>query len=171
MPASWLAFVHCSKFALLVVNVLSCLLLVPTIKHGRDASTAEMPDQGTSIVASASLIPYPYLLILCSRSYLAQRVIPMLPRLLCEQLCSLNPGQDRFAFSVVWEMDREGHIQEEWVGRSIINTCGKLAYPMVQQMIEGNFAPEKWPQVELYNGATWDQVCGLLGMECCGPPG
>ena len=99
--------------------------------------------------------------------YLAQRVIPMLPRLLCEQLCSLNPGQDRFAFSVIWEMDSEGHIEEEWLGRSIINSCGKLAYPMVQQMIEGNFGAEKWPQVELFNGATWEQVGrGLLLLFC-----
>jgi hypothetical protein len=42
--------------------------------------------------------------------YLVQRVIPMLPRLLCEQLCSLQPGDPRFAFSIVWEMDEDGHI-------------------------------------------------------------
>ncbi len=36
--------------------------------------------------------------------YMVQRVIPMLPSLLCEQLCSLNPGQDRFAISVIWEL-------------------------------------------------------------------
>ena len=32
--------------------------------------------------------------------YLVQKVIPMLPRVLCEDLCSLNPGEDRLAFSV-----------------------------------------------------------------------
>jgi exoribonuclease R len=36
--------------------------------------------------------------------YLVQRAIPMLPPLLCEQLCSLNPGVDRLAFSVMWDM-------------------------------------------------------------------
>lgn len=40
--------------------------------------------------------------------YLVQRVIPMLPPLLCEELCSLNPGVERLAFSVVWDMDAEG---------------------------------------------------------------
>ena len=39
--------------------------------------------------------------------YLVQRVIPMLPSLLCEELCSLNPGVDRFAFSVVWELEMD----------------------------------------------------------------
>ena len=40
--------------------------------------------------------------------YLVQRVIPMLPHLLCEQLCSLNPGVDRLAFSAVWRMGGDG---------------------------------------------------------------
>lgn len=40
-------------------------------------------------------------------TYLVQRVIPMLPKLLCEELCSLNPGVERLSFSVVWDMDSE----------------------------------------------------------------
>ena len=36
--------------------------------------------------------------------YLVQKVIPMLPRLLCEQLCSLNPTLDRLTFSVIWKI-------------------------------------------------------------------
>ena len=46
--------------------------------------------------------------------------IPMLPGLLCEQLCSLNMGVDRYAFSVVWKMDEKGNILHEWFGRTII---------------------------------------------------
>ena len=42
--------------------------------------------------------------------YLVQKVIPMLPRLLCEQLCSLNAEVDRFAFSVVWTLDKNGNV-------------------------------------------------------------
>jgi exoribonuclease R len=44
----------------------------------------------------------------------------MLPALLCEQLCSLNMGVDRYAFSVVWKMDQKGTILDEWFGRTII---------------------------------------------------
>lgn len=36
--------------------------------------------------------------------YLPHRVIPMLPRLLCERLCSLNPAVERLAFSCFFEM-------------------------------------------------------------------
>ena len=38
------------------------------------------------------------------------QVIPMLPRLLCEQLCSLNPDEDRLAFSVEWTISESGEV-------------------------------------------------------------
>jgi len=51
----------------------------------------------------------------CSRStsvYLSTFVIPMLPRILCEELCSLNQGKDRLAFSCFFLMDDEGTVLE-----------------------------------------------------------
>lgn len=53
-------------------------------------------------------------------TYLCDRVIPMLPSLLCEQLCSLNPGVERLAFSVIWKMDGAGNIKDTWFGKSVI---------------------------------------------------
>jgi len=38
------------------------------------------------------------------------QVIPMLPRLLCEELCSLNPLTDRLTFSVIWKLSPEGKV-------------------------------------------------------------
>ncbi|KAK2822031.1 hypothetical protein Q5P01_022096 [Channa striata] len=72
--------------------------------------------------------------------YLVQKVIPMLPRLLCEELCSLNPLTDRLTFSVIWKITPEGKILDEWFGRSVIRSCVKLSYDHAQSMIE---APEK----------------------------
>ncbi|KAG7525593.1 DIS3-like exonuclease 2 [Solea senegalensis] len=72
--------------------------------------------------------------------YLVQKVIPMLPRLLCEELCSLNPLTDRLTFSVIWKITPEGKILSEWFGRSVICSCVKLSYDHAQSMIE---APEK----------------------------
>ncbi|KAK2895629.1 hypothetical protein Q8A73_015117 [Channa argus] len=72
--------------------------------------------------------------------YLVQKVIPMLPRLLCEELCSLNPLTDRLAFSVIWKITPEGKILSEWFGHSVIRSCVKLNYDHAQSMIE---APEK----------------------------
>ncbi|XP_042354169.1 DIS3-like exonuclease 2 [Plectropomus leopardus] len=72
--------------------------------------------------------------------YMVQKVIPMLPRLLCEELCSLNPLTDRLTFSVIWKITPEGKILSEWFGRSVIRSCIKLSYDHAQSMIE---APEK----------------------------
>ncbi|KAL6491341.1 hypothetical protein MHYP_G00016860 [Metynnis hypsauchen] len=72
--------------------------------------------------------------------YLVQKVIPMLPRLLCEELCSLNPQTDRLTFSVIWKLSPEGKILSEWFGRSVIRSCVKLSYDHAQSMIE---APDK----------------------------
>ncbi|MGH0149133.1 UNVERIFIED_CONTAM: hypothetical protein FKN15_015071 [Acipenser sinensis] len=43
--------------------------------------------------------------------YLVQKVIPMLPRLLCEELCSLNPMTDRLTFSVIWKLTPQGKLK------------------------------------------------------------
>ena len=71
--------------------------------------------------------------------YLVQRVLPMLPRLLCESLCSLNPGVDRLAFSCIWRMTREGDLVGDapWVGRTVIRSCAKLDYGTAQKLIDG----------------------------------
>eukprot|EP00003_Mantamonas_plastica_P025932 TRINITY_DN516_c0_g2_i2.p1 TRINITY_DN516_c0_g2~~TRINITY_DN516_c0_g2_i2.p1 ORF type:complete len:701 (+),score=254.01 TRINITY_DN516_c0_g2_i2:217-2103(+) len=70
-------------------------------------------------------------------TYLVQRVIPMLPRMLCENLCSLNGGVERLAYSVQWEMTPQGGVRSVWFGRSIIKSVGKLAYGDAQKVIEG----------------------------------
>jgi DIS3-like exonuclease 2 len=81
--------------------------------------------------------------------YLVQKVIPMLPRILCEKLCSLNPGEDKLTFSVVWTINKDGHILEEWFGRTIINSCIKLSYELAQDMIDE--PNREWKQNELPN--------------------
>lgn len=69
----------------------------------------------------------------------------MLPRLLCEELCSLNAGVSRFAVSIIWQIevvtskhgDKRIDICSEWVGKSIIHSRAKLSYPFVQEIIDG----------------------------------
>ena len=71
--------------------------------------------------------------------YLVQKVIPMLPSILCEQLCSLNPNVERLAFSCIWRMHSDGSLVDEnpWFGRTIIKSCAKLDYVTAQRMIDG----------------------------------
>ncbi|CAG8445857.1 5385_t:CDS:10 [Diversispora eburnea] len=69
--------------------------------------------------------------------YLVQKTVPMLPNILSEELCSLNPGVDRLSFSVIWKMTPEGKVMETWYGRTIIRSCAKLSYEHAQEVIEG----------------------------------
>eukprot|EP00455_Lapot_gusevi_P002087 TRINITY_DN10808_c0_g1_i6.p1 TRINITY_DN10808_c0_g1~~TRINITY_DN10808_c0_g1_i6.p1 ORF type:complete len:475 (-),score=144.79 TRINITY_DN10808_c0_g1_i6:133-1557(-) len=69
----------------------------------------------------------------------------MLPHLLCQDLCSLNPGVDRLAYSVIWQMNEDGEVCEDaapWFGRTVIRSCAKLDYGVVQEMIEGRITEE-----------------------------
>lgn len=98
--------------------------------------------------------------------YLTQKVIPMLPRVLCEHLCSLNPGEDRLAFSVIWELDPNGQIIGEWFGRTVIRSCTKLSYQHAQGMIENPekiWSPEELPEISGgYNSRQISQIVNNL---------
>ncbi|XP_062987830.1 DIS3-like exonuclease 2 [Elgaria multicarinata webbii] len=92
--------------------------------------------------------------------YLVQKVIPMLPKLLCEELCSLNPMTDRLTFSVIWKLTPEGKILDEWFGRTVICSCAKLSYDHAQSMIENPakvFAAAELPPVSSRHAV--DDVC------------
>ncbi|XP_043989133.1 DIS3-like exonuclease 2 isoform X1 [Gambusia affinis] len=83
--------------------------------------------------------------------YLVQMVVPMLPRLLCEELCSLNPLTDRLTFSVIWKLTPEGKILDEWFGRSVVHSCVKLSYDDAQRLIEAPerlFPPDELPPID-----------------------
>eukprot|EP00192_Tetraselmis_astigmatica_P002303 CAMPEP_0117691284 /NCGR_PEP_ID=MMETSP0804-20121206/25625_1 /TAXON_ID=1074897 /ORGANISM="Tetraselmis astigmatica, Strain CCMP880" /LENGTH=998 /DNA_ID=CAMNT_0005504481 /DNA_START=114 /DNA_END=3110 /DNA_ORIENTATION=- len=101
----------------------------------------------------------------CSRStsvYLVQRVLPMLPHLLCQELCSLNPGVDRLAFSIIWDITPDGDIVGQWMGRTVIRSCVKLAYEHAQRIIDGTFTAQSTDEEpipsDLQAPYTWQEV-------------
>ena len=97
--------------------------------------------------------------------YLVQRVIPMLPRKLCENYCSLNPGIDRFSFSVLWRMNRRGEILDTKFGKSLIRSCCKLHYEHAQDMIEN--PDREFPEgylPEIHNGFTASDISGRVNV-------
>ncbi|KAL6912112.1 hypothetical protein ACP4OV_000917 [Aristida adscensionis] len=67
--------------------------------------------------------------------YTLRRKISMLPSRLSEELVSLNPGVDRLAFSIIWDIDPHGNIIGRWIGHTIIFSCCKLSYDIVQDLI------------------------------------
>eukprot|EP00127_Corallochytrium_limacisporum_P000467 Clim_evm23s13 gene=Clim_evmTU23s13 len=91
--------------------------------------------------------------------YFPDRVIPMLPRPLCEELCSLNPEVDRLAFSVKWVMDAEGNIRDTKFNRSVICSCMKMSYEVAQEVIErGRDADWSDRDYTPHGGHTWSTV-------------
>ncbi|MGV3503094.1 MAG: ribonuclease R [Adhaeribacter sp.] len=77
--------------------------------------------------------------------YLVDRTIPMLPEKLSNGLCSLRPHEDKLTFSAVFELDEEGRLYEQWIGKTIIHSDRRFTYEEAQQVIEtggGDFAHE-----------------------------
>jgi ribonuclease R len=60
----------------------------------------------------------------------------MLPEVLSNDLCSLNPHQDRFAFSAVFIMDINGNIDERWFGKTVINSNHRFSYESAQESLD-----------------------------------
>ncbi|KAK2078455.1 hypothetical protein QBZ16_003295 [Prototheca wickerhamii] len=93
-------------------------------------------------------------------TYLPDRVIPMLPRALCEELCSLNAGVERLAFSVEWTLACDGSILSSWMGRTVIRSCAKLSYLHAQAFIDGHLdlSGTDLPPVEIAGGHSLEEI-------------
>ena len=72
--------------------------------------------------------------------YLVDRVVPMLPEVLSNGLCSLRPQEDKLTFSAVFNINEEGEVTNEWYGKTIINSDLRFSYEEVQYMIENNIS-------------------------------
>ncbi len=68
--------------------------------------------------------------------YLVDRTIPMLPEILSNDLCSLNPNEDKKTFSAIFTMDGNGEILSEWFGRTLIHSDKRFTYEEAQEIIE-----------------------------------
>jgi ribonuclease R len=69
--------------------------------------------------------------------YLPDRVIPMLPAPLSENLCSLRPGADRLAFTVEMAVNSDGSVASSAFYPSLIRSCARLSYDEVQRILDG----------------------------------
>lgn len=70
--------------------------------------------------------------------YLVDRVVPMLPEILSNNICSLRPNEDKLTFSAIFELDEKTNVKNQWFGRTVIRSDKRFTYEEVQQIIEGN---------------------------------
>ncbi|WP_299054669.1 ribonuclease R [uncultured Polaribacter sp.] len=68
--------------------------------------------------------------------YLVDRVVPMLPEMLSNGVCSLRPHEEKLTFSAVFEINQKAQIINEWFGRTVTYSDQRFAYEEAQSIIE-----------------------------------
>ncbi|HZK64443.1 MAG TPA: ribonuclease R [Puia sp.] len=68
--------------------------------------------------------------------YLPDRVNPMLPERISNELCSLRPNEDKLTFSAVFTITSRAEVKDYWLGRTVIHSDQRFAYEDVQEIIE-----------------------------------
>jgi ribonuclease R len=61
----------------------------------------------------------------------------MLPERLSNELCSLRPHEEKYTFSAVFHLTRQGKIKDYWLGKTVIKSQRRYSYEEVQEIIEG----------------------------------
>lgn len=80
--------------------------------------------------------------------YLVDRVIPMLPERLCNDVCSLRPGEDRLAMTVRMRLDARGAVVSAKACAAAIRSNARLCYDEVDELLAGDIAPADLPCVD-----------------------
>lgn len=73
--------------------------------------------------------------------YLVDRVIPMLPEVLSNDLCSLRPNEDRLAFSAIFELTPDAEIKNAWYGQTVIHSDKRFSYEEAQEVLDKGEGP------------------------------
>ncbi|MFD0931839.1 ribonuclease R [Psychroflexus salinarum] len=68
--------------------------------------------------------------------YLVDRVVPMLPEVLSNGACSLRPNEEKYTFSALFEVTKEGKVKSEWFGRTVTYSDARFAYEEAQYIID-----------------------------------
>lgn len=68
--------------------------------------------------------------------YMLNRVIPMLPKELSNGICSLNQGEDRYAITVIMEINNKGQVISSDIKKSIINVTRRMSYTDVYNILK-----------------------------------
>lgn len=69
--------------------------------------------------------------------YLVDRVLPMLPEKLSNEICSLRPNEDSLTFSAVFTFDAQDRLTGRWFGKTVIHSDRRFSYEQAQELLEG----------------------------------
>mgnify|MGYP000069417926 CR=1 FL=1 len=80
--------------------------------------------------------------------YFVDRVVPMLPEQLSNNLCSLRPNEDRACLAVDMIIDKGGKIKSYRFKRALMRSCARLTYEQVENALGGKTDPTTKPLLE-----------------------
>lgn len=92
--------------------------------------------------------------------YLVDRTIPMLPEALSNDVCSLNPHEDKLSFSAIFVMDEKAKIFSRWFGKTVMNSNHRFTYETAQSVIDGDAK-----SVERYSSGIQSEANAEQGMR------
>ncbi|KAK3155318.1 hypothetical protein QOZ80_2BG0201700 [Eleusine coracana subsp. coracana] len=157
-------------------NVLTVTIDPPTASDLDDAISVEtLPGEIVRIgvhIADVSYFVHPETALDAeaqSRStsvYTLRHKISMLPSRLSEELVSLNPGVDRLAFSFIWDIDPHGNIVSRWIGRSVIFSCCKLSYDLVEDLVCSESSQSRFAVSSLQVHGTFERDDVTKSLRC-----
>ena len=82
--------------------------------------------------------------------YLPDRVNPMLPERISNELCSLRPREDKLTFSAIFQLTTKGEVKHHWLGKTVIHSDHRFTYEEVQEIIEQGTGPHQ-PEIATLN--------------------
>lgn len=85
--------------------------------------------------------------------YLVDRVVPMLPEILSNNVCSLRPNEEKYTYSAVFEIDEKAQIHQQWFGRTVTCSDQRFAYEEAQHLIETQI--DEIPQEKSLSGQAY----------------
>ena len=90
--------------------------------------------------------------------YLVDRVLPMLPEELCNDKCSLRPGEDKLCMSVIFTMDDDARVLKYKICRTVIRSDARLNYDEAQDVIMANQTSETLSRENRNGGNTGEKA-------------
>lgn len=124
-------------------------LSIRTVKRGIWEVGVHIADVSHFVTPGTELDEEAYLR--ATSVYLPDRVNPMLPERISNELCSLRPHEDKYTFSAVFEVNAKCEVKKVWFGRTLIHSNHRFTYEEVQEIIEsgeGKYSSE----IALLNG-------------------
>ena len=68
--------------------------------------------------------------------YLPDRVLPMLPERISNELCSLRPHEDKLTYSCIFQITAKAEVKNYWIGKTVIHSNHRFTYEDVQNILE-----------------------------------